>query len=242
MFRRATGAVAVLALLLGPVVTACGADPAPSTPRAVPQNLQECREQWHEVGESVLGLDEDPHPSALASRWTSIAATIVLYENTESATNCQTNIEAQVRAITSLREFMVALRPYDMEFQLSQVAAAVDLYLNDPLPEPTKDETGKVVVPPSQQKVRAAAATLTENAARATEDLRAGWARMATVDLTPEAERAAIDALDALAVASAAWQACQSALQVIAAAITAQEGGVPAAPTRQPLPTPSPSS
>lgn len=234
MLRRATGVVAVLALALGPVLTACGADePAPV---AVPQTLQECRDQWREVGESVLGLDEDPNPSALASRWNSITATIVVYENTESAENCQTNIEAQVRAITLLREFMVSVRPYDMEYQLSRVAASIDLYLNDPLPAPYQDSAGKTVQPPTQKAVRTAAADLSQYAAAANADLQPAWARLATVELTDDtAVKAAVGDLAAATRASPSWLACQAALKVILAAVTAQEGG-PTAGTTSPSP------
>ncbi len=225
MVRRATGVVAVLALFLGTVLTACGAE-EPVTPVAVPQTLQECRDQWREVGESVIGLDEDPNPSALASRWTSVTATIVLYENTESAENCQANIEAQVTAITLLREFMVTVQPYDMEFQLAQVAAGVDLYLNDALPEPYRDSAGKSVTPPTKNGVRAAAAALSEYAAAANAELQPAWAQLATVELTDaDAVETAVGDLDSLARNSPNWLACQSSLRLIEAAITAQEGG-----------------
>lgn len=242
MLRRATGVVAVLALTLGPVLTACGAE-EPSVPTAVPQTLEECREQWSEVGESVIGLDEDPNPSALASRWNSVTATIVLYENTESAENCQANIEAQTRAITLLREFMVTVQPYDMEYRLAQAAAGVDLYLNDPLPSPYQDPSGKTVRPPTKSAVRSAAAELSQYAATANAELQAGWAQLATVELTdPDAVQDAVADLVRLAAASPSWVACKAALQVIAAAITAQEGGpgptagATAAPTAVPTP------
>jgi len=226
MVRRATGVVAVLALTLGPVLTACGAE-EPVAPVAVPQTLQECRDQWHEVGESVIGLDEDPNPSALASRWNSVTATAVLYENTESAENCQANIEAQVKAITLLREFMVTVQPYDMEYQLAQVAAGVDLYLNDVLPAPYRDSSGKSVTPPTKKAVRAAAADLSQYAAAANAELQPAWARLATVELTDaDAVKSAVGDLAAAAQASPSWLACQAGLQVILAAITAQEGGV----------------
>lgn len=229
MQRLATTIAVALALGLGAVATGCGEDDPVAEPTGVPQTLQECRDQWSEVGESVLGLDEDPDPSALASRWNSITATVVLYENTESAANCQANIEAQITAIDLLREFMAKLRPYDMEYQLGQVAAAVDLYLNDELPAPTKDASGKTVPPPSKKVLRLAAADLTEKAAAANAELRPSWTQLATVELTDEdAVKDALADLDALAQASPSWTACQEALQVIVAAIAAQEGGVPA--------------
>jgi len=229
MQRLATGIAVALALTLGVVVTGCGADEPADEPTGVPQTLQECRDQWHEVGESVIGLDEDPNPSALASRWNSITATVVLYENTESAENCQANIEAQITAIDLLREFMAKLRPYDMEYQLGQVAAAVDLYLNDALPPPTKDANGKTVQPPSKKALRSAAAVLTEYSAPANAELRPSWTQLATVELTDEdAVKDTLADLDVLAQASPNWTACQEALQVIVAAIAAQEGGAPA--------------
>lgn len=220
------GIAVSLAFALTAVTGACGAEESGTEPTGVPQTLQECRDQWSEVGETVLGLDEDPNPSALASRWNSITATIVLYENTESATNCQTNIEAQIKAISLLREFMTQVRPFDMEYQLSQVAAAVDLYLNDELPEPVEDADGKTLKPPPKKAVRAAAAELTECSAAANTDLQPGWAQIATVELTDaDAVAAALADLETLAQASPNWTRCQAALEVIAAAITAQEGG-----------------
>lgn len=226
MVRHAAGIVAALTLVLGAVASGCGADQPAGDPTGVPQTLQECRDQWREVGESILGLDEDPNPSALASRWNSIAATVVLYENTESAANCQDTIEKQIIAIDQLREFTDQLRPFDMEYQLSQVSAAVDLYLNDDLPAPTKDAEGRAVAPPSKAAVRDAAAELTEFSVGATADLQPGWAQLATVELTDaDAVRAALDDLKTLAQAGPSWTACQTALQVIRAAITAQEGG-----------------
>lgn len=229
----------VLALALA--LTGCGGDePKPTKPKG--QNASECRDQWHDVAESVLGLDQETEPSSLASRWNSIVATIQYYESSATAENCQETIEAQLKAITALRQLNSQLRPYDMSYQLRQVSPAVDLYLHDPLPKPARDDNGKLVRPPAHTAVQQSMNVLTQYAAPADVDLEAGWGQLASVDLGDiEALRSAIRDLDQLAQDSVSWQRCQVALQVIVAAIRAQEGlvGAPSDPTQTPTSVPS---
>jgi len=215
----ATVALSALLALAG-----CGGEQTPKA-KPVPQTVKQCQAQWHDVAESVVGLDEDTDPSALASRWTTVIATIDYYENSTAAASCQANVEAQVQAITALRQFSEKLRPYDMTYQLSRVSAAVDLYLHDPVPAPSKNAAGKPVKAPTHHQVSEAIAVLTAEAADANAELQPGWAQLASVSLDDEqATEAAIADLDSLAQAGAHWSRCQQALQVIVAATRAQEG------------------
>lgn len=217
MPRQSPGAVAILALALALSASACGAAATTSTSQS--RALAQCRTQWRGVAQSVAGLDADTNPSALASRWTTVIATVAYYENTTTAKGCSAAVTGQVRAINALRDFSIQLRPYDMAYQAQQVAPAVDLYLNDPLPAPTRNAKGKKVAPPSKQAVTAAAATLTQLAAGANADLAPAWEQFTSVEITDAAGvKTAMDDLANLAQTSTSWTACEQALQVIMAA------------------------
>lgn len=226
-----------MALAVSMGISACGADKTPAkTPSSA---LEECHDQWAEVAESIVGLDEDPNPSALATRWTSVVATVDYYRNTETAKDCQTQVESQVKAITLLRQFSDRLHPYDMAYQLARVNASIDLYLHEPLPTPARNENGKLVKPPTKAAVTAAITTLTAQASKANSELQPGWGQLASVELTdPAAVKTALDDLDFLAQDSPSWRQCQAALQVVVAAVQAQEGTV-GGPASSPTATPS---
>jgi hypothetical protein len=237
MSGRWVAVTGALALVLVPFLTGCGATTPKPASKAVPQTVKECRQKWHDVGESVLGLDQDTDPSALASRWTSVIATVDYYETSTSAQDCQERIENQVKAITALRDFSERLRPYDMVFQLERVSAAADLYLHDPVPRAVNGPNGKPVEAPTHRAVEAALATLTDEAVDADAELQPGWEHLASVTLEDDAAvTAALDDLDALARAGAHWTRCQQALQVIVAATRAQEGLL-GTPEDQPSPS-----
>ncbi|MFL6171326.1 MAG: hypothetical protein ACJ716_00400 [Marmoricola sp.] len=245
MSGRWVAVAGALALVLAPLASGCGHSPGKPATSGVSKTVKECRDQWHDVAESVLGLDQDTDPSSLASRWTTVIATVDYYENTTSAKNCQAEVETQVRAITALRQFSDRLRAYDMTYQLEQVAASVDLYLHDPVPTPVKGAGGKhLVVPPSHHQVQVAMATLTDQASAANAELQPAWEHLASVSIDDDAAvTAALGDLDSLAQAGAHWTACQQALQVIVAATRAQEGLL-GTPEDQPSadPTGSPTS
>jgi hypothetical protein len=210
----------------------CGSHQSTAT-RPADQTLKQCHQQWADVARSVKGLDQDTDPSALASRWTTVLATIDYYETSTTATGCQTNISSQVAAITSLREFSVKLRPYDMVYQLAQVAATVDSYQNAPLPKPVRTSggdgkrkgKGKLVHPPTKAAVQAALATLQAHAAAADTALTPAWSEMASVELTNgTAVGSALQDLDFVAQDSTDWKQCEEALKVIVAAQHALAG------------------
>jgi len=220
-----TALSAAIVALVATTLVACGQASGSSASAKAERALKECRAQWREVGNSVVGMDEDTNPSALADRWNSVIATVEYYKTTDSAKNCQTTIETQLKAVTSLRQFSEKLRPYDMTYQLAQVRAAVDLYLNDPLPAAVRGEDGKRVPPPTKAAVAAAMQTLTDNAAQANAELEPGWAQTKSVDLTDVTTlTTTMQDLDFLAQDSPHWRACEEALQVLVAAIRAQEG------------------
>jgi hypothetical protein len=216
--------VVVLALALG----ACGKTAEPTAAEKSEKAVKECRAQWSDVGETVLGMDEDIDPSALSSRWNSVIATVEYYKTTDTAHNCQTNIETQLKAVTALRQFSEKLRPYDMTYQLDQVRAAIDLYLNDPLPAAVRGENGKSVKPPTKAAASQAMQVLTANATQANAELQPGWEQTTSVDLDDVATlTTTMQDLDFLAQDSPHWRLCEEALQVLVAAIRAQEGQAP---------------
>lgn len=232
--RWATAALAV-ALCLG--TASCGAA-KPTQPQA--QTVTQCQQQWHDVGQSILGLDQSTDPSGLSSRWTSVIATVGYYETLPNATDCQANIEAQLRAITQLRQFGAQLQPYDMTYQVGQLAADIDLYLHDPLPAPVKGKGGRLISPPSQKAVSAAYRVLSNNAAAANLELQPGYGEMAQLDLGDAAavQRALAD-LNSLAQDGTHWQACERALEILVAAVQAQNGtgGASTGPSPTAIPT-----
>jgi hypothetical protein len=225
----------LVAGVLGSALVACGEEAAPAGPTRSQQALEDCRSQWREVGDSVVGMDQDPHPSALSDRWTTVIATVDYYQHTKTAEDCRSTVDAQLHAISALRRFGEQLRPYDMTYQLDQVRAAIDLYLNDPLPTGVRGENGRPVKPPSKAAVRAAMATLAENAEQANAELEPGWTQTSSVDLDDvDALTKTMKDLDFLAQDSPHWRACEEALQVLVAAVRAQESG--GTPTAEPSP------
>jgi hypothetical protein len=238
-WRVALPVLLAVALAVGP--TGCGGDTKTRAEAKSERAIKDCRAQWSDVGESVVGMDQDPNPSALAERWNSVIATVDYYKTSASAKNCQANVETQLKAVTALRQFSDKLHPYDMAYQLDQVRAAIDLYLNDPLPAPARDENHKRVKPPTKAAVTAAMQTLTDNAAQANAELQPGWEQTKSVDLTDvNALTSTMQDLDFLAQDSPHWRQCEEALQVLVLAIRFQEGliGQPGAPAASQSATP----
>ncbi|WP_183408067.1 hypothetical protein [Nocardioides pocheonensis] len=219
------GVMAVLVASSAAALVACGASTSPTASTSATHRLADCRSQWKDVGDSVLGMDQDTNPSALADRWTSVIATVAYYRSSGSVKDCRARVDGQIKAVTALRQFSQQLRPYDMTYQLGQVEAAIDLYLHDPLPAPVRDDSGRKVEPPTKDAVSAAMKTLTDNAAQANAELEPGWQETSSVDLTDvSALTKTMQDLDFLAQDSPHWRACEEALQVLVAAIRAQEG------------------
>lgn len=218
--RAAVAATVILSL----GASACGTDDRPGVTASTDAAIQECRDQWRDVAANLVGLDEDPNPSAMAKRWANVLATVSIYEETPTADGCQQNIETISTGITELRTFTARLQPYDMEYQAAQVADGVTAYLAAPLPAPTG--TGKNrVKPPTKQAVTAALATLTAQAAAANAELAPPWAQLESVTLTETATvTSAVKDLDDFAKESTSWLACRQALRVIRTALAAAAG------------------
>jgi hypothetical protein len=228
---------AVLALVVAASLSACGQ--AAETPRHASSEraVAGCRAQWDDVAESVVGMDQDVNPSALADRWNSVIATVDYYRTAHETKDCQSTVDAQLKAVSALRQFSDKLRPYDMTYQLGQVRAAIDLYLNDPLPDPVRNESNELTPPPPKAAVSKAMKTLAEDAAAANAELQPGWQQTTSVDLTDVAALTkTMQDLDFLAQDSPHWRRCEQALQVLVAAIRAQEG-VSGPPTPSTSPT-----
>lgn len=232
-----------MALSLGSV--SCGADQdvAPAGTSSTDE-LQICRDQWDEVASNVVGLDQDENPSALRKRWSNVLATVSIYQETDTAENCEENIEALSTGITQLRQFSLRLQPYDMEFQTDRVADDVTRYVSDPLPEPVR-KGKKLVKPPTKQAVTAALATLTAQAAAANADLAPPWGQLNAIELTDTAAvESALQDLEFYAKDSTSWVACKEALKVINTAIRAMPPvpSVPSVPSASSSPTAPPST
>ncbi len=216
--------VATVALALALAGTLAGCGETKEKTAAPSAAVKECRAQWRELGQSIVGMDEDQDPSALAARWTTILATVDYYENTATAAKCEETIENQRSAIAALRQLTEKLRPYDMTYQRSNIAASVDLYLHDPLPKAARDDEGDLVQPQPKKLVRAAAKVLEAYAETANTELGPGWEQALSVNLDDEdAVTTTIEDLDFLAQDSVAWQQCQAALQILVAAQQAQQ-------------------
>lgn len=216
----------------------CGHQAKPDASAKAERALKACRAQWAEVGDSILGLDQDTNPSALSDRWNTVIATVDYYEHTDTARDCQKQVESQIKAVTSLRQFSDKLHPYDMTYQLDQVRAGVDLYLGDPLPDPVRGAHHKLVRPPAKPAVTQAMQTLTDNAELANQELEPGWEQTKSVDLTDVAALTkTMQDLDFLAQDSPHWRQCEDALQVLVAAIRFQEGLVESQETPSASPT-----
>ncbi|HET6152274.1 MAG TPA: hypothetical protein VFE15_04915 [Marmoricola sp.] len=242
MRRLAPAALLGAVLVLSVVTAGCGAQPK-AAPTPTGQTLKQCHDQWRDVAQDVAGLDQDTDPSALATRWTSVIATIAYYRASTSAQGCPDDIATEVAAISALRQFSARLRPYDMAYQLTTITPSVDLYLQQPLPAPTREPKGKKVAPPTKAAVTAALATLTSKAAPANADLQPGWEQMASVELTDAtAVDSAIQDLQFLAQDSPSWLACATALKTLALAVHDQDptGTSSPSPRSSESPTTSP--
>ncbi|HEX4190321.1 MAG TPA: hypothetical protein VHZ06_04940 [Marmoricola sp.] len=243
MRRPAPAALLGAVLVLSVVSAGCGAQ-TKAAPAPTGQTLKQCHDQWHDVARDVAGLDQDADPSALATRWTSVIATIDYYRASTSAKGCGDDIMTEVDAISALRQFSARLRPYDMAYQLTTITPSVDLYLQQPLPAPTRNAKGKRVAPPTKAAVGAALAVLTSKSAAANADLQPGWEQMASVELSDtQAVGSAVQDLQFLTQDSASWQACETALKLLVLAVHDQDPtGAGSSPSESPSGSSSPGS
>lgn len=211
--RRLPLVAGLLALLL---TGACGAEEGDGT-----RSVEDCRDQWKDVAQTVYAMDAERYPSAMSERWSTIIAGAEYQRDFGDGKDCTKQIEQTIEAIDTLRKFTDRLQDFDMEYQLHIVAPQAELYLTDDLPKPVDK-----VKPPTKAAVQAAYQTLRLRAQDANKQLTPAWQQALSIDLgDPAAVRKAIKDLDRLAVSSPAFRDCQAALAVIVRAIRAQEAG-----------------
>ncbi len=170
-----------------------------------------CRSQWKGLGEDVDGRESGTTPSALASRWNNLSASVDHYATAASAEDCGQTLDQQRESIVALTAFAPKLEPYDMQLRLEQVQADARRYASGPQPAPRA---------PTPAAVGRALKTLAEQAPAATEQQGPGWEQAAVVDLADAAAvRKTIKDLAFLSSESEAYRACTPALLVITRAM-----------------------
>lgn len=225
---RRPGLVPALLLALLLPLTGCGstdgdeADGADEPSKAA----LSCREQWGDLEAEVDGRNSMTNPSALAPRWTTIAATVDYYATSARASDCGESLEAQERAMDDLSAFGTELAPYDMELRLDLVQEDAEEYAASPTPpapepSPKKKKKGKnkqkrTPAPPTPAAVARALKTLTAQAPVATQEQGPGWQQAAVAELADTAAVAkTIKDLAFLSSESPAYRACSLALTQI---------------------------
>ncbi len=193
-----------------------------------------CRSQWKGLGEDVDGHESGTNPSALASRWNNIAASVDHYATAASAEDCGQTLDQERTSIVALTAFAPRLEPYDMELRLEQVQADARRYASGPQPSApapspdknpdrlggTNDKPQPGLRAPTPAAVGQALKTLAEQAPAATEQQGPGWEQAEVVDLADAAAvRKTIKDLAFLSSESEAYRACTPALLVITRAM-----------------------
>jgi hypothetical protein len=228
---RARVGQAAAAFALALLLAACGSDEEPEGQPS--QAAQECRDAWKELAAQIRGNDTRTNPSALAERWTSVAATVDYYATSATGKGCEEAIDRQEEAITALEEFGTKLAPYDMELRLEQVRDRAEAYAAGPTPSPSPSPKGEKKkqkkakqppAPPSPPTISNAVKTLVAQAPAATEQQGPGWQQARVVELTDDAAVAkAVKDLAFLSTESPAYRACRAALAQINRALAASK-------------------
>jgi hypothetical protein len=217
------GLLVALLLPLG----GCGSAEADETDQPSAATLS-CREQWSDLEAAVEGRDSSSHPSALASRWTTILATVDYYATSARASDCGRTVSAQEKAMDDLAAFGTRLAPYDVELRLEQVQQDAGEYAagpTPPAPEPGAEKKGRkrqkrTPAPPTPDAVAQSLKTLTAQAPVASQEQGPGWQQAAVADLADTAATAkTVKDLAFLSSESPAYRACSLALAQIGAAL-----------------------
>ena len=237
--RTGRAAAAGIGSLVGCVLLAggCGSGSAGGSETAeadgadVSAEARSCRSEWKDLGQQVDGRDRAPNPSALAARWTSIAATTDYYAVRATEDDCGSALAASRTAVTDLEEFTERLAGYDMQRRLQQVYADATAYANGPRPSASPLPKGsskkerrkaKQERPPAPATIAEDLATLRKRAPAATEDQEPAWRQARVVDLDDaKAVDKAVEDLALLSRESAAYRACAAALARIRTALAA---------------------
>ncbi len=212
--------VACVAAVAALSLVGCGPseEPRAAEPTPVSEDVAECREQWRDLGETVADRAEGDTPSDLASRWTSLVATIDYYATSAKESDCDDRLVDQRKSITTLDAFSRSLRRWDLEHQLSVVESDARTYATSPRPKAPKRKNAER--PPRPAAVLLALRTLARQAPRASEQQRPGWQQAAATDLSDRAAVAkARKDLAFLSEESPAWRQGAAALRVIRSAL-----------------------
>ena len=187
----------------------------------------DCRKQWRDLGEEVVGNESLNQPSSLASRWRNVSATLDYYAVSAKSTDCGNALARQRGAIRALEFLSARLQPYDMELQLGVVQGPAQTYASNPRPprpSPSPAKKGKKPAqqprPPKPADIAAALRTLTKQAPLATEQQRPGWQQAEVVELSDDAAvKKTLKDLKFLSAESKAFAASTKALKTIRAAL-----------------------
>jgi hypothetical protein len=220
--RPRPAVVACVAAVAALSLAGCGSaeEPPVAEPTPVAKDVAECREQWRDLGETVADRVEGESPSALASRWTSLVATIDYYATSAKESDCDDRLAEQRTSITALESFAASLRRWDLEHQLAVVESDARTYATSPRPKAPKRKNAER--PPRPAAVLTALRLLARQAPRASEQQRPGWQQAAATDLSDRAAVAkARKDLAFLSEESPAYRQGAAALRVIRSALQA---------------------
>lgn len=175
-----------------------------------------CRDKWRDLADEVGDKAEDEHPSALAGRWTSVAATIDYYAVSGSASDCTKTLGEQTEQLEAIDALSASLRRYDVAYQHDRLEDDATAYA----PPKQKGATKA----PSKRAVRQALATLEKKAPRSAEDQDAGWQQATAIDpREAKARRKAQKDLAFLSEESKAWRQARTAQRTVERALRAAD-------------------
>ena len=215
------------------LLAGCG-DDGKSTDDGPSKASLACRSEWKDLGKQVQGNDTKTNPSALATRWNNVVATIRYYDSSAKDSDCGDAIDKQKAAITALTSFGAKLAPYDMELRFEQVREAATAYAAGPrppaaTPSPTpkskkqkNQKKPKLIRAPAPSSIGDAVKTLTSQAPAATQQQGPGWEQAGVVELSDAAAVGkTVKDLAFLSTESAAYRACAAAMAQIKVALAA---------------------
>lgn len=175
-----------------------------------------CRDKWRDLADEVGDKAEDEHPSALAGRWTSVAATIDYYAVSGSASDCTKTLGEQTEQLEAIDALSASLRRYDVAYQHDRLEDDATAYA-----PPKQKGAAKA---PSKRAVRQALATLEKKAPRSAEDQEAGWQQATAIDpREAKARRKAQKDLAFLSEESKAWRQARTAQRTVERALRAAD-------------------
>lgn len=213
-----TRSLAVVLALLAPALAGCGGGSDEAAEEAKPSAsadpaVQECREQWQELGDEAqeqAGDPEEATPSTLGTRWVTVTAQIDYYASAAGAADCEETLQQEQDRIEQLADFTDDLAPFDLERAL----ARYDADLGGTAYARPSGRKGRGA--PTAKQVSAALEDLTRLAPQVTAAQAAGWQQAAVVDLgNAKARKKAVADLRVVSEESAVYRKAQRAKQVL---------------------------